>query len=82
MSKTFTVYHPSYAGDEGVSIEAYDFEYAAEQYAQKYDSEGDYSCVAGYDLELRVVDSDGIEKIMIVTGETVPSYSAREKRVK
>jgi hypothetical protein len=80
MSK-FHIYHEGH-DDEPKVIEAYDHEDAAEQYAEAYDSDGDYTCVGGTSLELRVVSANGIEKTMIVYGETVARYNAHEKKEK
>jgi hypothetical protein len=76
MKSIYIVYHDEY-GDEGVSFSAFDHEDAAEQFAEHHDSDGDYPIVGG-DSPVVVVGSDGVTKMMRLSGETVPSYSARE----
>ena len=67
--------------EDGITIYAYDHESAAEEFADQYDVEtADYSIAAQKWEPTFTVKGlrDGGVKRFIVTGETVPSYSATE----
>lgn len=60
-------------------IFASDFDYAAEQWAEYYDSEDcDYFLAKGSCITVEVKDSEGVIKKFEVSGETVPKYHARD----
>lgn len=82
MSK-FLVWRPENGQDEedGKTINAYDAEDAVEFWAKWYDQAGaDYLIVSGQPATVKVrdLDSDAVS-VWIVSGESVPSYSARRK---
>lgn len=49
-----------------------------EAWAQRYDSNGDYTIVGGDDAQVWLRDEDGNVTKWTVCGETVPEYHARE----
>lgn len=61
-------------------IFANDFDYAAEEWAEEYDSyDSDYFLAkGGTTLIVEVKDSNGVIKRFEVSGETVAKYYARE----
>lgn len=76
------VHVPDYHGeDDWSAVFAHDAEEAAERYAEKYDSEGDYTVVGGSSLTVYVRAADDPDAKVIkyeVSGEAVPRYSAYE----
>lgn len=77
--KTFKVFHSDYAGKEPILVNASDEYDAAEKYAGDYDCEGDYTVVQGHDLELEIECPEGNRKAIVVSGESVAQYTARNK---
>ena len=81
--KTYIVYCPD-DGEElsnGREIVAYDYESAAEEWAERRDENGDYYLVSNYSehMEICVVDPETkAKKTFQVYGEAVPTYYARE----
>ena len=53
-------------------------ESAAEKAAEQSDQYGDYAIVSGDIATMYVRDQAGVVKVFIVSGESVPEYSARE----
>lgn len=86
---TFDVWVPEDGEEPGDNrlIEAVDAEAAAEAFADERDRDGDYTCVAGTPVTVLVHQKDaagdyvGPVKSFTVTGESIPSYSARELTV-
>jgi len=73
------VYAEDIYGDEYVEVMALDAEQAAEKWAERYDCEGDYTIVSGSEQTVTVTDVHGEDsKKLIVEGEGVPQYTARE----
>ena len=71
-----------YHGDEYWSeVRAYDEEGAVEEFAERYDQDGEYSIVSGhYEPEIKVRKPGAKEyKIFNVYGESVSKYYASEK---
>ena len=62
------------------TVRAIDAQSAAEKYAEDTDAAGDYSCVGGSELRLKVRKSgtDDSWTDWAVTGETEPVYHARD----
>lgn len=81
--KTYIVYCPD-DGEElsnGSEIVAFDYEAAAEEWAERRDENGDYYLVSHYGehMEICVVDPETkVEKIFRVYGESIPTYYAEE----
>ena len=69
-----------YEGEEPETVYAIDPEYAAEKWAEEYDREGDYLILNGRDMTLHVTEPDGTEHTYEITGESVPTYHARERK--
>lgn len=86
-SRAFFVWCPEDGEDESDAREvmAFDEEEAAEDRAEASDSDGDYTIVGGSDAtyHVRAKVDPGEEQapvmVFVVTGETVPHYSATEK---
>lgn len=74
----FEVFHREYMGDDSKSFKAFDAEAAARDYAEHYDTGGDYSLLNGDTIEIEVVGPGGEKTKFRCSGETVPSYSAKE----
>lgn len=69
--------------EDAREVEACDSETAAEDYAEWSDSNGDYTIVRGSEatLHVRRTDDEAAEvEVFVVTGESVPHYSATPKR--
>lgn len=68
--------------DDGDWDETYGKEpqYLVERWAQRHDSNGDYTIVGGSEAEVWVRDEDGKVTKWTVYGEAVPEYHAREMR--
>jgi hypothetical protein len=64
--------------DDGMIVYAYDAETAAEIAVQKWDAQGDYICVGGEEITVRVIGADKSVKKFVVTGQSTPSYYATE----
>lgn len=64
------------------TVRAGDEESAAEEWADRYDSYGDYTIVGGAEQVIRIrpasSDDDAAWKVFRVTGEHVPRYRAEE----
>ncbi len=81
--KVFLVWQPE-AGETLESarrVRAADEEEAAEDWAESYDSDGDYTIVGGSDATVLVreeSDASALPHRFIVSGESVPEYMARE----
>jgi len=76
---TFEVFIADYHDDDdGMTVNAYDAEEAAEKAVEEYDSDGDYSCINGEEVTVRVQDSNGLVKRFVVTAEARPVYYASE----
>lgn len=71
--------YPSGDVDDWRTFYALDAEQAAEKWAERYDSYGDYTIVQGSPATVDVQDSEGKATRFIVHGESVPSYSAHEE---
>lgn len=66
-------------GYEWRPVFASDFDYAAEEWAERYDSEDcDYFLAKGSTLVVEVKDSNEVIKKFEVSGEVTTRYSARE----
>jgi hypothetical protein len=63
--------------DEFGTVYAYTPEGAAEKEVDSYDCSGDYTVVGGSPVNVTVIGIDGRRYRYEVTGEAVPSYSAR-----
>lgn len=74
----FSVRFSSEGEEEWVSVHAFDPEHAAEEFVSMYDRDGDYGVLRGEEAEVLVKDDGGEITTWIVTGESVPQYSARE----
>jgi len=75
----FEVLIKDYHGDDdGMQVNAYDAEEAAEKAIEDWDAEGDYTCIGGEEINVTVKSSDGSVKKFVVTGESCPSYHATE----
>ena len=73
----FLVCLPEYHGDgvdDGQYVHAPDPESAAEKWAEKYDSEGDYPVLDGGPITVRVADSDGTVTHWKITAEASVNY--------
>jgi hypothetical protein len=57
-------------------IRAIDSRAAAEKFADECDSNGDYTCVQGSPMLVKVTAADGTVEHFEVEGESVPSYTA------
>ena len=68
--------------EDGVTIEASDPVAAAELWAEQDDRESaEYWIVGGNEADVTVKDTnDGTETRFIVTGEDIPSYSAKKSQ--
>ncbi len=78
------VWRPEQDETEGDArgIEAWDAEQAAEDWAEHDDQGGDYTIVGGDSATLSVRPRDDASapvEVFVVSGETVPQYSARAK---
>ncbi len=78
----YLVWRPEYGQEpeDGKVIDAYDAKSAAKKWAEQYDAESaDYLIVGGADatVKVRPVNNRANELEIIVSGESVPSYSAR-----
>ena len=53
---------------------------AAEEYAEWYDNQGDYTCIGGEDVQVTVRNPETMEEeTFIVRGDMTPSYHADRK---
>lgn len=52
---------------------------AAEEFAERSDSDGDYTIIRAGEAEIWVRDAENKVTIFDITAETVPSYTARER---
>ena len=79
-SLVWSVYSPDRGEDESdaVLVRALDAEDAAEKWAERDDSDGDYTIVGGSSVEVICISSAGVQTRWRVSGETVPQYYARE----
>lgn len=62
------------------SVHARTAELAAERYVEQWDAEGDYVCIDGDPVVVKVQRADGWDErwaTFVVEGEMVPEYSAR-----
>lgn len=71
-----------YAEEDGRKIHSNDAANAAEEYIERWDSDGDYVCIGGDEIQVTVRSVLDPSKTYTFTvhGEMVPVYSAREKR--
>lgn len=75
--RTYEVQHPDNSGDEWMQFEATDHENAAEQYAQSFDSGGDYELLKGGSEKIAVrLKGDEAVQWFEIRGESVPTYYA------
>jgi hypothetical protein len=86
-NKTFIVWCPDLGQEkeDGYRIKASDTEFAAEQWADRYDAaSAEYAIVNGKEREVTVVeDREGTEELRFsVTGEAVRQYYARPVKEK
>lgn len=58
-------------------IHAYDFEEAAEKFAEKYNEENEYYLMDN-EIKIKVIDSYGIEKNFIIGAEQSVNYWSKE----
>lgn len=66
-----------YTPEDGKLMYTSSPETAAEEYAEWHDSQGDYTCIGGDDLQITVrCVTTGQETVFKVTGEQVPAYTA------
>lgn len=68
--------------EDAREVQAFDAKEAAEDYAEETDRGGDYTVIGGAEMTVlvrRKDDPDAEPKRFVVTGETVPQYSAREQ---
>lgn len=75
----FVVWAPIYgqtADDGGQAFRVRDAEAAAEAWAERWDSNGDYEIIGGDEVLVHVRGADGELLRWTVAGETVPQYSA------
>lgn len=78
---------PEYDGDEGFDEDArkyyaHDAQAAAEKWAERYDSDGDYTIVSGDAPTVyvkKVGEPDDTQLKFVVHGESVPQYSAYQR---
>lgn len=64
--------------DDWEEVYGRDAEDIVQAWAQRYDSDGDYTIVRGGEEEVWVRDGDGNVTRWKVTGESVPSYHATQ----
>ncbi len=73
---------PEYYGDEWVEVYAFDEESAAENMAERYNSNGDYSLMNGNEITVLVKKPGGEEvKTFICSAEPDIIYHATEQKV-
>ena len=65
--------------DDGMTVYAFDAEEAAEVAVKRWDAQGDYICIGGEEITVRVIGADKSVKTFVVTGQSSPSYYATEK---
>lgn len=75
---TFEVRNAEFGEDDWEEVRAAAPEYAAETWADRSDSDGDYGIISGSEVTLDVRDADGVITKWKVTGEAVPQYTATE----
>jgi hypothetical protein len=73
-------YHESWA--DAARVYSHRARDAAEKYADRQDAQGDYVIVGGTPavVWVRRADDFGVGELLIVTGETIPQYSAQPAR--
>ena len=65
--------------DDALKVRAHSVEEAAEKWAMRSDSDGDYTIVRGTEVVVMVrKEGEADAKALVVHGETVPHYSARD----
>ena len=81
--EVFLVWRPELdeTEEDAREVFAVDAEQAAEDFAEWDDADGDYTIVRGGDatLHVRAKDKPGAAEVFVVSGETVPQYTARAK---
>lgn len=75
----YLVWEAEYGRDNAYKVEAFDAKHAARRWAERYDSDGDYSVVGGAEVVVFVaLDQDGsTPERFVVSGEVNPVYYAR-----
>jgi hypothetical protein len=77
----FSVLIEDYHGDDfedGIQVHVRDAETAAEKAIEEWDSDGDYTCAGGSEVNVTVKGPDGVVKKFVVTAEARPVYYASE----
>ena len=85
--RLFLVWEPdqSETEEDAREVEASDAETAAEDRAEEVDSNGDYTIVGGSEATFHVRPKDDPSapvEVYVVTGESVPQYSATKREAK
>jgi len=74
----YFVHHPGYmTHDAMVAVKAYNFESAAEQYAEDFNIDGDYTLLDSKET-IQVIDACGVEKWFCISAESSIDYYSTE----